>query len=1268
MKIINYLFLLLPFQVLAQFSYEKQPNKKDIYNVEVRFNRSYGSIGSDGSGNDPDPAWQIKTANDVDYAANSLLNNSRTVAGIDNNAYCYWLTTSNNTWHPIQNDLLGVYSNNFTGRVDFEVMSYENDTNPVCVYNADPIGLDNINDDDNMAFLESQIIFTNNISGIYHSDERFIANGSRVEFNYLWRISRGERFSPLDFGSVDNCSAYLHTYTIRDQVEAYQSDQTFFKNDWTVSENANFTPFAEMTYVFYTDRDRRIIFDQAAGFNGKAHLIKVDSSMNFVEHFLSSSGSMDTTLYAGIYAIVMESGASSDTFDFSMRFEDAIHNPPTYSSNVIYVRHDAPVDGDGSSWANATPFLQAAINAADVGQQVWVSAGTYTPNSCNYSKLYFRIDKNIELYGGFKGVENSLEERVLGQDNTILSGQNSINTFNISKTILRIEQVNRTALLADFTIQNAAENAILVIGASPRIEQCNIMDNDGSGLAILASSDTSSFPAITNCLFANNHTLEIGGGLYMGGGLSSGNDATLINCIFRDNFAYYGGGAVALAGVGFAPKITLTNCTFHDNNADIGTAIFTIDSNVTSSTPTVTVRNSIFWNDAVENTNILGAYPFTHINLIDCLVPLNNSTELQGTSLGSITDVNSIFNQDPIFVNAAEGDLRIGHSSPAKDVGNPTFNSLDEDFWGRPRISGLEIDLGAFENQSKAYVNKNATVAGTGISWDSPAKELSLVLPESKEIWVAKGTYYPTTSGNRNLSFNIPDSTRLYGGFVGNEGEMYDLGLRDFELNETILSGDIGVKDDSTDNSFHVVTTTDVSNYTTVDGFTIQKGNVQDASFVQEFGGGWLNSVSTVGNSSSPNLQNLKFKHNSASFGGAFANIGWGNFETIFNNCLFEKNYASLVGGALYLLSSSAAVVASGSIKNTTFKNNRAEYGGAFILADNGETEIDSCIFIENNANHSGGAVYMSASKGLMHITLTNSHFENNTAGTNGGAMYCTSGGNATFSGEIGNSVFNNNSDKTTASDLFFDAWSGTIKLNFRRSVFYNGNLSSGNLLASLLNTGTYKIGFENSVFYGNRSSAFYKEGFVSNDSTRFNHCTFYGFEDTFIENINASTSVIDNSILWNSKAITNRFDLLTVSKSIVDTTLLNGVNGNLLADPKFIEPSAGVFYLNCGSPAINMGSGVDPLLSDITTFSRTGLPDVGAYEFRYQNIVENIANRTVSADIVNTNLTMSNAVNSPNYKIVQAENSILLEPGFQIVPDPNGTEVFQAKIGLGCP
>ncbi|MHB8644097.1 MAG: InlB B-repeat-containing protein [Gaiellaceae bacterium] len=71
------------------------------------------------------------------------------------------------------------------------------------------------------------------------------------------------------------------------------------------------------------------------------------------------------------------------------------------------------------------------------------------------------------------------------------------------------------------------------------------------------------------------------------------------------------------------------------------------------------------------------------------------------------------------------------------------------------------------------------------------------------------------------------------------------------------------------------------------------------------------------------------------------------------------------------------------------------------------------------------------------------------------------------------------------------------------------------------------------------------------------------------------------------------------VNSSIVSQASFAGVNGNIQADPKFVDPANGDFHLQPGSPAINTGSSSGAPATDFDGHARSdGHVDIGAYEF----------------------------------------------------------------------
>ena len=79
------------------------------------------------------------------------------------------------------------------------------------------------------------------------------------------------------------------------------------------------------------------------------------------------------------------------------------------------------------------------------------------------------------------------------------------------------------------------------------------------------------------------------------------------------------------------------------------------------------------------------------------------------------------------------------------------------------------------------------------------------------EVITAKGTYYTSSTNDRSSSFALGNGVKLYGNFAGTEtdinqrvGLIPDAAGTD-RVNETILNGDIGVANDSTDNAYHIM-------------------------------------------------------------------------------------------------------------------------------------------------------------------------------------------------------------------------------------------------------------------------------------------------------------------------------------------------------------------------------------------------------------------------------------------------------------------------------
>ncbi len=265
---------------------------------------------------------------------------------------------------------------------------------------------------------------------------------------------------------------------------------------------------------------------------------------------------------------------------------------------------------------------------------------------------------------------------------------------------------------------------------------------------------------------------------------------------------------------------------------------------------------------------------------------------------------------------------------------------------------------GALSTQATIrYVKPTASGSGDGSSWANASANLQAMINASSagdQVWVAAGTYKPTTTTNRSISFSLKNGVAVYGGFNGTETL---LSQRNWVVNVTILSGDIGTPGDDSDNSYHVVYNSGINSTALLDGFTITKGRTGGALFPDDAGGGMLNSYS------SPTLTNCSFSGNRANTGGGMFNS---YSSPTLTNCSFSENATTFGGGGIMNIFSSPTLM------NCSFSGNTATFGvgGIHNIVSSSPT-LTNCILWGNgtgteifNATGSSPTVTYSIVKG----------------------------------------------------------------------------------------------------------------------------------------------------------------------------------------------------------------------------------------------------------------------------------------------------------------
>lgn len=265
--------------------------------------------------------------------------------------------------------------------------------------------------------------------------------------------------------------------------------------------------------------------------------------------------------------------------------------------------------------------------------------------------------------------------------------------------------------------------------------------------------------------------------------------------------------------------------------------------------------------------------------------------------------------------------------------------------------------------QKTYYVTPDGT--GQGNTWADAAGEINAVLfaaDDGDRVWVAAGTYFPTTDADRKISFFIPQGVRVYGGFTGTETKQNQ---RDWKKNVTVLSGEINTAG-AHDNSYNVVVFKNTDATTILDGFTITGGTGNGTGSTaarNRCGGGIYIDGSGKGREASPRIANCTLQNNVSRDGGAvYNNAIAGSTSPNFFNCQFFANAADFDGGAVF---------------------NDGRKGG-----ESRPVFVD-CIFRGNSANY-GGGIMNYAGAGLCHPGFFDCDITGNTASREGNNIFYT--------------------------------------------------------------------------------------------------------------------------------------------------------------------------------------------------------------------------------------------------------------------------------------
>ena len=351
---------------------------------------------------------------------------------------------------------------------------------------------------------------------------------------------------------------------------------------------------------------------------------------------------------------------------------------PDEENGVIHVAADGDATKDGSSWSTATT-LNHALSLADAyaGTAIlWLQAGTYNVGSSIHP------DK-MEIYGGFAGTEQTVNERDWSKHLTIIDGGGQVSPFRNSNLDASVSTV-LDGLIVQNGINQAGANgngngggAIFTNGAVVRncIFRNNRTQNNKNGAAIHCHLGQ---VRIENCLFVNNTSAGNGGGVQVGGGVT----ATVVNCTLANNVASGPGGAFGLGNNTSNLNVYNTLAWHNVGKGDYNS--FGQNTDINGGGTVVSHYSAIESN----STKFTDGNDEGHISLSEDDSPMFSSPS---TAMGYVSDATA-------FEDIATASYQLLEGSSCIDAGDDNYAAINlYDLAHNNRIIGSHIDIGAYE-------------------------------------------------------------------------------------------------------------------------------------------------------------------------------------------------------------------------------------------------------------------------------------------------------------------------------------------------------------------------------------------------------------------------------------------------------------------------------------------------------------------------------------------------------------------------------------------
>lgn len=447
------------------------------------------------------------------------------------------------------------------------------------------------------------------------------------------------------------------------------------------------------------------------------------------------------------------------------------------------------VDDDGPADFRT---IQEAVDAAAAGDEVLVAPGLYLERSTRTVPLFYDIKSGLR-----RSRDMALTANVFMKDGVSLIGSGADHTIvdagGVGSAVV-FTGIKATARLSGLTLRGGTGNlGVYVSGNTFNFPA-------GGGIFVFNAA-----PVITENLITGNRAGSEGGGIFVA--YSYYTPPRIERNVIRNNVATRGGGGVALVGGGVvAHNLIVGNSAPMGSGGGIG-FVGPLDFNAYVhywlNEDAYIINNTIVGNEAeyyagivadeggggngpipfVSNNIIVGNVAFGGIGGISELYYASYSNDVWDNRptnyivVGGVeqdrTGVDGHISADPLFLDEASGDFRVGNGSPVIDVGYPycprryCAGKLDFEGNARPLDGNADavaiVDIGAFEFNRGDLVGLRFGEDTATLTWrpESSALQYNVYRGDFEVLLVGSfgtciGSLDPAVAGSRFVDSTLP--------------------------------------------------------------------------------------------------------------------------------------------------------------------------------------------------------------------------------------------------------------------------------------------------------------------------------------------------------------------------------------------------------------------------------------------------------------------------------------------------------------------------------